>query len=115
VSETYHSTLSTTHNSYSRKNNTTSKDNIRKGATMQPITINQQYPTHTCTIHRMQNKIKQFMLDLRALHAPGLALLRVKLLKTCGYRPSGTSCSTFSFFRMGPPTSGPTCDDNDVY
>jgi hypothetical protein len=24
------------------------------------------------------------MLDLRALHAPGLALLRVKLLKTCG-------------------------------
>jgi hypothetical protein len=24
------------------------------------------------------------MLDLRVLHAPGLALLRVKLLKTCG-------------------------------
>jgi hypothetical protein len=51
---------------------------------MQPIIINQQYPTCTCTIHHMQNKIKQFMLDLRALHAPGLALLRVKLLKTCG-------------------------------
>jgi hypothetical protein len=32
----------------------------------------------------MQNKIKQFMLYLRALHAPGLTLLRVKLLKTCG-------------------------------
>jgi hypothetical protein len=32
----------------------------------------------------MQNKIKQFMLDQRALHAPGLALLRVKLRKTCG-------------------------------
>jgi hypothetical protein len=32
----------------------------------------------------MQNKIKQSMLDLRVLHAPGLALLRVKLLKTCG-------------------------------
>jgi hypothetical protein len=28
------------------------------------------------------------MLDLRALHAPGLALLRVKLLKTCGLRTS---------------------------
>jgi hypothetical protein len=28
------------------------------------------------------------MLDLRALHALGLALLRVKLLKTCGLRPS---------------------------
>jgi hypothetical protein len=24
------------------------------------------------------------MFDLRVLHAPGLALLRVKLLKTCG-------------------------------
>jgi hypothetical protein len=28
-------------------------------------------------------KIKQIMLDLHVLHAPGLALLRVKLLKTC--------------------------------
>jgi hypothetical protein len=37
----------------------------------------------------MQNKIKQFILDLRVLHAPGLALLRVKLLKTCGLRTSG--------------------------
>jgi hypothetical protein len=36
----------------------------------------------------MQNKIKQFMLDLRALHAPGLALLRVKLLKTSGLQTS---------------------------
>jgi hypothetical protein len=27
----------------------------------------------------------QFMLVLQALHAPGLALLRVKLLKTCGF------------------------------
>jgi hypothetical protein len=36
----------------------------------------------------MQNKIKQFMLALRALHAPGLALLRVKLLKTYGLRTS---------------------------
>jgi hypothetical protein len=30
------------------------------------------------------NKIKQLMLDYWILHAPGLALLRVKLLKTCG-------------------------------
>jgi hypothetical protein len=51
---------------------------------MQPTTINQQYPTCKCIIHHMQNKIKQFVLDLRALHALGLALLRVKLLKTCG-------------------------------
>jgi hypothetical protein len=29
------------------------------------------------------------MLALRALHAPGLALLRVKLLKTCGFQTSG--------------------------
>jgi hypothetical protein len=29
------------------------------------------------------------MLDLRALHALGLALLRVKLLKTCGLWTSG--------------------------
>jgi hypothetical protein len=63
---------------------TTNKDNIRKGATMQPIIINQQYPTRKCTIHHIQNKIKQFILDPRALHAPGLALLRVKLLKTYG-------------------------------
>jgi hypothetical protein len=56
------------------------KDNIRKGATMQPITINQQYPTRTCTIHHIQNKIKQFMLAPQVQHAPGLALLRVKIL-----------------------------------
>jgi hypothetical protein len=30
---------------------------MKKGATMQPITIDQQYPIHTCTIHHMQNKI----------------------------------------------------------
>jgi hypothetical protein len=29
------------------------------------------------------------MLDLQTLHASGLALLRVKLLKTCGLRTSG--------------------------
>jgi hypothetical protein len=29
------------------------------------------------------------MLDLQTLHAPGLALLRVKLLKTCGLQTSG--------------------------
>jgi hypothetical protein len=28
------------------------------------------------------------MLDLQALHAPGLTLLRVKLLKTCGLSTS---------------------------
>jgi hypothetical protein len=29
------------------------------------------------------NKIKELMLDLQTLYAPGLALLRVKLLKIC--------------------------------
>jgi hypothetical protein len=29
------------------------------------------------------------MLHLQALYAPGLTLLRVKLLKTCGLRTSG--------------------------
>jgi beta-galactosidase GanA len=39
------------------KNTQLIKDNMRKGATMQPIIINQQYPTRTCTIYHMQNKI----------------------------------------------------------
>jgi hypothetical protein len=37
----------------------------------------------------MKNKIKQFMLDLWALPALELALLRVKLLKTSGLWTSG--------------------------
>jgi hypothetical protein len=37
--------LLTTHINFSHKNNTTNKDNIWKGATMQPIIINQPYPT----------------------------------------------------------------------
>jgi hypothetical protein len=37
----------------------------------------------------MHNKIKQFMLALRALNAPGFALLRVKLIKTCGLQTFG--------------------------
>jgi hypothetical protein len=31
-----------------------------------------------------KNKVKQVMLDLYALYAPGLALRSIKLLKTCG-------------------------------
>jgi hypothetical protein len=88
VSGTYHSTSTDNYQLriavLAEKNTELIKDNMRNGATMQPITINQQYPTRTCTIHHIQNKITQFMLDLRALHAPRLALLRVKLLKICG-------------------------------
>jgi hypothetical protein len=82
------------------------KDNIRKGATMQPITINQQYPTRTCTIHHIQNKIKQFMLAPRALHAPGLALLKVKLLKTCGLQTSGDLLLNLLFLQSEPTDVG---------
>jgi hypothetical protein len=60
------------------------KANVRKGATMQPITINRQYPTGNAHyITHNWNKIKQFMLALQVLHASRFALLRVKLLKTC--------------------------------
>jgi hypothetical protein len=62
-----------------------------------------------------KSKSKQVMLDLYALYALGLAMLKVKLLKTCGLWTSGTSCSTFSSIEMSPPTSSPTHDDNDVY
>jgi hypothetical protein len=82
------------------------KDNMKKGATMQPITINQQYPTHACTIHHMQNKITQFMLDLRVLHAPGLAMLRVKLLKTCGLQTSGNLLLNFLLLQNEPTDVG---------
>jgi hypothetical protein len=55
---------------------------MRKGATMQPISIS------TRTLHIMHNdhmhKNKQVMLLLPSeVYAPGLDLLRVKLLKTC--------------------------------
>jgi hypothetical protein len=119
VSGTYHSTSTDGYQLRIAvlvvKNNTTNKDNIRKGDTMQLITINLQYPTCTCTIHHMQNKIKPFMLAPQALHALGLALLRVKLLKTYGLWTSGNLLSTFSTFRTSPPTSGPTRDDNVIY
>jgi hypothetical protein len=60
---------------------------------MQPITVSQQYPTRTCTIHHMQNKIKQFMLDLRALHAPGLPCSGLSSSKLVACGPPRTSCS----------------------
>jgi hypothetical protein len=54
----------------------------------------------------MQNKIKPFMLDLRALHALGLALLRVKLLKTCDLRTSGDLLLDLLLFRDEPTDVG---------
>jgi hypothetical protein len=92
------------------------KDNIWKGATMQPITTNQQYPTRNAQyITCKQNKIKQLMLDLKALHALGLPCSGLSSSKLVACEPLGTSCSTFSSFKMSPLTLGPTCDDNDVY
>jgi hypothetical protein len=83
---------------------------------MRPITINQQYPTRTCTIHHMQNRIKQIVLDLRALHAPELAWLRVKLFKACGLRTSRDLLLDLLLLQNESPlTSGPTYDDNGVY
>jgi hypothetical protein len=52
---------------------------------MQPI-ISRQY-NHICNTQYIacnKSKVKQVMLDLWPLYALGLALLRVKLLKTCG-------------------------------
>jgi hypothetical protein len=52
------------------------------------------------------NKIKQLMLDIHALHAPGLALLRVKLLKTCGLRTSGNLLLDLLLLRNEPTDVG---------
>jgi hypothetical protein len=54
----------------------------------------------------MQNKIKQFILDLRALDAPELALLRVKLLKTCGLWTSGDLLLDLLLLRNEPTDVG---------
>jgi hypothetical protein len=50
---------------------------------MQPIPIIQKYPIYNAQ-YITGNKLKQVMLALLELYAPGLALLRVKLLKTDG-------------------------------
>jgi hypothetical protein len=50
---------------------------------MQPILIIQEYPIHNAQ-YIIGNKVKQVMLVLLDLYAPGLALLSVKLLETCG-------------------------------
>jgi hypothetical protein len=42
------------------------------------------------------------MLDLWALHAPGLTLLRVKLLKTCGLGTSGNLLLNLLLLRNEP-------------
>jgi hypothetical protein len=46
------------------------------------------------------------MLDIHALHAPGLALLRVKLLKTCGLRTSGNLLLDLLLLRNEPTDVG---------
>jgi hypothetical protein len=57
-------------------------------------------------MHHMQNIIKQFMLDLRALHAPWLPLLSVKLLKTCGLWTSGNLLLDLLLLRNEPTDVG---------
>jgi hypothetical protein len=67
---------------------------------MQPITTNQQYPTRNAqNITCKQIKIKQLML-------PGLALLRVKLLKTCCLWTSGNLLLDLLFIQDEPTDVG---------
>jgi hypothetical protein len=46
------------------------------------------------------------MLDLRPLHAPGLALLRVKFIKTCGLWTSGNLLLDLLLLRIEPTDVG---------
>jgi hypothetical protein len=45
----------------------------------------------------------------------GLPCSGLSSSKLVTYGPPGTSFSTFSSFRMSPPTSSRTCDDDDIY
>jgi hypothetical protein len=54
----------------------------------------------------MQNKIKQLVLDLWVLYAPELALLRVKLLKTCCLWTSGNLRLDLLLLRNEPTDVG---------
>jgi hypothetical protein len=47
------------------------------------------------------------MLDLWALYAPGLALLRVKLLKTCGLWTSENLLLNLLLIQNEPTDTGP--------
>jgi hypothetical protein len=53
-----------------------------------------------------KSKSKQAMLDLYALYAPGLALLRVKILKTCGLWTSGNLLLGLLLLRNEPTDVG---------
>jgi hypothetical protein len=46
------------------------------------------------------------MLDPHALHAPGLALLRVKLIKTCGLWTFGNLMLDLLLLRNEPTNAG---------
>jgi hypothetical protein len=72
---------------------------------MQPITISTR-TLHVMHNHHMQIKIKQIMLDLQSLHAPGLALLMVKLLKTCGLWTSRNLLFSLLLLRNEPTDVG---------
>jgi hypothetical protein len=61
------------------------------------------------------NKIKQLMLDQQALHAPGLALFRVKLLKTCGLWTSGNLLLDLLLLQNGPTDVGSYVRRHNVY
>jgi hypothetical protein len=52
------------------------------------------------------------MLDLYTLYAPGLALLRVTVLKNCGLWTSGNLLLDLLLLWNEPTDVGPTCDDD---
>jgi hypothetical protein len=88
-------------------------DSVRKGATMQPITIIQQDPTcssqyTTCN----KNKARHMLAFYGDYIHRGLPCLGLSFSKLGACRPPRTSCSTFFSFEMTPLTTGPTCDIN---
>jgi hypothetical protein len=70
---------------------------------MQHITTHQYNPIRNAQyIAGNKSKVKQVMLDLWALYALGLALLRVELLKTCGLWTSGNLLLDLLILRNEP-------------
>jgi hypothetical protein len=55
------------------------------------------------------------MLDQQALHAPGLALFRIKLLKTCGLWTSGNLLLDLLLLQNGPTDVGSYMRRHNVY
>jgi hypothetical protein len=58
------------------------------------------------TSHAIRKIVQQVMLDYWALYLLGLALLRVKLLETCGLRSSGNLLLDLLLLRNDPTNDG---------